>query len=418
MRTRRYLVQFALVAIGAPLALYGYACSSSSSNPIDETDGGSSSGTSGTSSGTSGTSSGTSGASSGTSGTSGTSGSSGTVDAGDAGDGGAKDAGDAGNLGDGGVVCVGNPLLSTAALLTPDGGALVDSGADGGPLSIVDESLNAAGAYLDGPQWFEPGGFLVYSEYIAGKTMRVNLDGGAKADFRPSVLPFEPIGNAVRNGLVLSAAASTALATPSVILQTLPDGGAYTPLSVGTAVSPNDLVIGNTGAIYFTDPTYQIASPTRGIYQTLADGGGASPFATFNGGEEPNGIALSPNGTLLYVAFTSPKRIDSYVVPANGSIAVKALNVQSTPVIPAASLVGSPDGIAVDVGGNIYVGEKDPNGTTGRVQVFKPTGELWGQLAFPTFVTSVAFGGPGNAYLFITVEKGVYVYKGRCAGLP
>ena len=115
--------------------------------------------------------------------------------------------------------------------------------------------------------------------------------------------------------------------------------------------------------------------------------------------------------------FTTPKRIDSYPVnPVTGAVT----NV-ATPVVTAVNMKDSPDGIAVDVGGNLWVAEAFVDGVTaeGRVEVFKPNGDRWGQIVFPNErPTRVAFGGPGNKTVFITVEKGVYTYTGRCAGIP
>ena len=138
--------------------------------------------------------------------------------------------------------------------------------------------------------------------------------------------------------------------------------------------------------------------------------------AQFNG-ENPNGAALSPDGTKLYVSFTIPGRIDSYPVNA----ATGALTNVATPVITAAQLSDAPDGIAVDVGGNIWVAEANatPGVSDGRVEVYSPAGKRWGQIAFPgQRPTGVAFGGPKNETLFVTVQNGVYSYVSRCVGVP
>jgi sugar lactone lactonase YvrE len=83
-------------------------------------------------------------------------------------------------------------------------------------------------------------------------------------------------------------------------------------------------------------------------------------------------------------------------------------------------LTDYPDGLAVDIGGNLYVAEAVAGSNPGgRVQVFSATGQKLGEIPFAsTRPTGVAFGGAQNAQLFITVENGVYVFSGRCAGIP
>jgi gluconolactonase len=397
MTVRRRL---ALVVLALPFAFYAYACSSSSSDG-----GGGGEGDDGGGSGNEG------------GGNPGSDSSTGNKDSSTGGDGSTKDAGDAGD-GATGPTCIGNPLFADGG--TPDGGATVDAG------SVI-EIVTAAGGgtFLDGPQWVSgggagTGGFLVYSEFTNTEQLhRVGPDGGGAAIFRTAGLGANlgPIGNAVRNGLVLTTASAKGGGGVSTILVTAPDGGALANISTGDAGSPNDLAIGKNGSIYFTDPRYQAGAGITGVYATAPDGGGAARFASFNGGEQPNGIALSPDGTKLYIGFTSPKRIDSYPVnPATGLVTPTA-----TTVVTAAELTDAPDGIAVDVGGNLWVAEANANGgvVSGRVEVFKPTGQRWGQIIFNNQrPTSVAFGGPQNTTLFITVEKGVYTYVGRCAGIP
>ena len=287
------------------------------------------------------------------------------------------------------------------------------------------------GQFLDGPQWVDAngatGGFLVFSEYLQTPRLRkVFPDGGGAAPFRaPGFVAnagaqnpdVGPTGNAVRGNFVITAAAG-ANGTASSIFQTLiADGGAGPAIpigAVGAISSPNDLVVGKGGQIYFTAPGFQIDNG-QGIYQTLPDAGGVALIGAGATGR-PNGIAISPDGTKLYVSYTDDKKVDAFPIAATGVVGTVA-----TPVILAANVTDDPDGIAVDVGGNIYVAEanKAPGLKSGAVEVFNSAGKKLGRIPFTTDrPTGVAFGGGDKKALFITGENGVYKFSGRCAGLP
>ncbi len=404
MNTRRRL---ALVVLALPLLSYAYACSSDSSNLATSDDAGGGPETGGPE--VDGSVPGTDSSMPET-------------------DGSVPDAADAS---DGAVIptCIGNPL-------TADGGTL-DGGVDLDAAVTTQIVTVPAGVFLDGPQWLDAnGGFLVFSEFDpTARLQRVAADGGALGTFRDAGFSGAngPVGNALRNGLVISAVdQKNATATPGFFL-TAPDGGPAGILSLGDAGSnsPNDLVAGPNGNVYFTDGQYQFTGPggVTGLYLLAPDGGVQSIQQNFG---RANGIALSPDSTKLYVGIgpinagdPDPKAVRVYDVSATGVVTAP---VSGTAFIAAADLVDVPDGIAVDVGGNLWIAEAAANGSAnGRVEVFSTaTKKKLGTIPFPgQRPTGVAFGGPDGKQLFITTEAstsgggsaGVFTYVSRCSGV-
>lgn len=384
--------RFALMMLAAPIAFYAYACSSSDSGGNDNADAGNPSRDD--------------------------SGSSGGEDSGGQ-DSGGQDSG--GDGGDGGPTCEGNPLLAPGAA-TPDGGVNLD----GGVARVIVPPAGFA-TFYDGPQWVDSAGgaFVVFSDAFAQKVYKLGPDGGTPADFRATAnAQLITIGNAVKGGYVLTAVARQDPGqTAYGIYQTsIADGGAGPTLKTGGSDNPNDLVVLPNGTILFTDPQYQRGiGTTEGLYAIAPDGG----VTTVQTADlyRPNGIALSPDGKALYVGqgplpgdpAEAVRKILKYTVAADGKV-----SAPGTTFIDTALLTDVPDGIAVDVGGNLWVAEANATAATqsGRVEVFSPAGKKLGAIVFPKDrPTNVAFGGADGKGVYITTETQVYVYASRCAGL-
>lgn len=296
------------------------------------------------------------------------------------------------DAGDAGATCVGNPLGDAG----PDGGGLV--------LRTL-----ATGEFLDGPRWVDGAG-LVYAEVFQKRLRRLLPDGGA--------VTLRDVGGALPIGTAYDRKAGvlvTAQSTPAALLCTRTDGGTLASLPTGAADSPNDVVATAAGQLFFTDPAYQNANPAlTGVYRSPADGGVVA-VQTFGNVERANGIALSPDERSLYVSFTNTRRVARYPLSAAG---VPGAGVT---ILTGVELAQAPDGIAVDVAGNLYLAEADPDTGTNRgvVEVFRPTGVKWGAIPVAgARPTGVAFGGPRHETLFITTETSLLSVDLACAGLP
>ncbi|MBS2012839.1 MAG: SMP-30/gluconolactonase/LRE family protein [Deltaproteobacteria bacterium] len=321
---------------------------------------------------------------------------------------------------DAGITCVGNPLTADGG--TPDGGANPEAGLRS--LSITYPFVVAA-SFLDGPQYIDSdGGALVFTQITSDppRLLRVGPDGGAATSIRtgPVGQGELPIGNAVRNNVIYTVVADNGTGNGGSIWQTRPNGDAGPTLLAAPSTNPNDLAITANGTIFFTDPQYQTnPAGTTAVYRMAPDGGVSQ---VQNNLPRPNGIALSRDGTQLFVGLgplggenpNTTKGVLVYTVSAAG-----VATAPGTAFLTAADLADTPDGLAVDVGGNLWVAEAAADGSSqGRVEVFSSAKKKLGTLSFPTErPTGIAFGGADDKTVYITTETNVWVYPSRCAGV-
>lgn len=175
--------------------------------------------------------------------------------------------------------------------------------------------------------------------------------------------------------------------------------------------SPNDLVIDSKNRIYFTDPRYtgheDILQPCYGVYRIENSGEVKLLISDI---PMPNGIALSPDETKLYIGCNF-EGDESRDLDAENSIYVFNLD-QDGKVSGKNKFLSypdeyGPDGITTDKNGNLFVAlrnEKDPG-----VYVYDPSGELIHTIPLPEVPSNITFGrGKYRNMLFITAEKSLY----------
>ena len=180
-------------------------------------------------------------------------------------------------------------------------------------------------------------------------------------------------------------------------------------------IAPNDLCIDRQGRIYFTDPYYgppaEKSQPTSGVYRIDPANGDATPSVVrlLDDLQRPNGIALSPDGKLLYVSDRGTQKLHRYEVDRDGGLKPAGIVYDFSPD-------RGIDGMRLDVEGNIYgaAGEKQ---TTGLF-VISPQGKLLLHKPLPEFATNVVFGGADRRDLFITATTSVYQLRTINPGAP
>lgn len=159
--------------------------------------------------------------------------------------------------------------------------------------------------------------------------------------------------------------------------------------------APNDIVVSKPGHVYFTDPAFGNQQDTReldfyGVYH-ITPKGQLTVIAKPAG--RPNGIALSPNGRILYVANSDERNIRAYDVDRDGEVSGERVAIFK--------IDGIPDGMRTDEKGNLYVAAKG-------VAVYTPEGKLLVTIPVAETPSNCAFGGADSQTLYITARTSVY----------
>ncbi|MFC7458197.1 SMP-30/gluconolactonase/LRE family protein [Brachybacterium sp. GCM10030267] len=182
--------------------------------------------------------------------------------------------------------------------------------------------------------------------------------------------------------------------------------------------SPNDVVVSSDGAIWFTDPSYGIKREVEGHpgeeeygdrYVFRLDPGTGALTPVVIDVEAPNGLAFSPDESLLYVADSSrspadqenpnPRRPRGHAIHVYD--VVEGRHAKNGRILTEVS-PGLPDGIRVDVEGRIW------SSSGSGVQVFTPAGERLLDLPVPEKVANLCFGGDDGRTLYIVATTSLY----------
>ena len=187
---------------------------------------------------------------------------------------------------------------------------------------------------------------------------------------------------------------------------------------------PNDVVCRSDGSIYFTDPELRLEPGRRemgfaGVFRI--DPQGQVNLAT-DQCVYPNGLAFSPDESILYVAisraepadlereargeFCPNRRLLAFDVARDGSLSNYRLFCDLASAEP-----GVPDGMKVDTLGRVF------STGSGGIQVIDPSGRRLGVIRVPEVSRNVAFGGPDFRTLFITAGKSLYGIRVKTPGI-
>jgi gluconolactonase len=262
--------------------------------------------------------------------------------------------------------------------------------------------------WAEGPVWFGDGRYLLWSDIPNNRMMRWDEETGAVSVFRkPS--SFSNGNTRDRQGRLLSCEHGTRRITRTEYdgsITVLLDRFENKPLN-----SPNDIVCKSDGSIWFTDPYYGILGNYEGhpakpelptnVYRLDPATGKAT--AAIGDLKNPNGLAFSPDESILYVVECdrSPRVIHAFdVVDGGTKLANKRLLIDCGK--------GTPDGLRVDVDGNLWCGWGMGSAEYDGVMIFSPQGKAIGRIELPERCANLCFGGLKRNRLFMAAAHSIY----------
>lgn len=270
------------------------------------------------------------------------------------------------------------------------------------------EKLWTGARWAEGPAYFPAGRYLIFSDIPNDRLLRFDETSNTVSVFRQPA--FNENGHTVdQQGRLIScehrgrAVSRTEFDGSRTVLASHYQGKKLN--------SPNDVVVKSDGSIWFTDPTYGIDSEYEGdaapseigaSYVYRLDPANGEMTVLITDLLKPNGLAFSPDESLLYVADTgfthdrscAPK-IRVYPVNADG-------RGVGTGKLFATADYGLFDGFRVDIHGNVW------SSTGNGVNCYHPDGTLLGKIPVPEIVGNVTFGGRKRNRLFICGQTSLY----------
>lgn len=275
--------------------------------------------------------------------------------------------------------------------------------------------LSSEFAFAEGVCWNGPGDYLVVSDFPNDRILKWTEREGVTLFRQPSE---RANGNTVdQEGRVISC-----LMRARTVVRLEHDGTISTiadSYNGGKLTSPNDVIVKSDGTIWFTDPDYGFICPGLGhsdkpeqdrnrVYRVVPETGQIS--AVCEDFDKPNGLAFSPDESVLYVGDTGfthgafrPHSLTAFDVTGDGAeLTNPRVFTEITPWVP--------DGFRTDIDGNLYVTAGD------GVQIFNPQGELLGKIHTPETAGNLSFGMSDRQTLFIGATSSLWSIRLNTAG--
>jgi gluconolactonase len=277
------------------------------------------------------------------------------------------------------------------------------------PIRVLAEGYGGDMGQAEGPVWWKDGGYLLFSDINGSRRIKYAPGQGVSV-FRENTNRANGLTRDLQGRLVACEADAQR------VTRLEPDGSVTVVANnyQGKRLArPNDVVVKSDGSIYFTDPQggnsgfpWEVNAP--GTYRVAPDLG--SMMLLTDNLLAPNGLAFSPDESVLYIADSRRRHIRAFDLLPNGALAKQTDRVFAD---LGGAEPGVPDGIKVDVAGNVY------SGGSGGLYIIDNSGKKLGRIVHGGMnTTNMAFGGEDWKTLYFTSRNFLGSVTVKIAGMP
>lgn len=266
------------------------------------------------------------------------------------------------------------------------------------------ERIWTGGGWVEGPAWLPDSRTLVWSDIPSNRMMSWSEPTGEVGIFRQASNGGN--GNTVdRQGRLITCEQYTRRITRTerdgaiTVLVDRFEGRRFN--------APNDIVVKSDGSVWFTDPDYGRSPLYEGtrelagchVYRLDPATGKIRQMTTDF--VMPNGLAFSPDESLLYIVDTGSTHIKG------GPNHVRRFRVDTDDALSGGEVIATNpaekfDGFRIDIEGRLWMGAED------GIHCYLPDGAMIGKILLPERTSNLTFGGRHRNRLMITGSTSIY----------